>query len=151
MSLAGIPEAHPLENQKLASNPNSAVDPDLKPEDRPTTSVLIELVPGENGVYKVANAGASGGVQLSDTELALVEQFRKSQEDAAAKAAADSEAEAAKTTVPAASISPEEQQELDDWKAFQAFKANASAPVEQTGASVPAAGEEEYKVPGGDA
>lgn len=124
--------AHPLENQRSASIPHPDIDPDLKPEDRPTTALLIELVPGENGVYKVASTQA-GGVQLSDTELALVQAFRDSETQKATDASTAAAEEAAKTTVPAASISDAEQQQLDDYKAFQAWQANKSAPVDQTG------------------
>lgn len=141
-------QAHPLENQKLASIPAEGVDTALKPEDRPTTQLVIEMVPGENGAYKVSSQ-AQGGVALSDKELALVQAFRD-QEAAAEKAATQAQAdEAAKTVVPAASLSDAEKTELDDFNAFQAWKANREAPVEQTGAASADAGSEEYKVPGG--
>lgn len=139
--------AHPLENQTLAAVPHDSVNPDLKPEDRPTTALVIDLVPGENGVYKVASQ-AAGGVQLSDTELALVEQFRKSQADAEAAKAAEAEAEANKTEVPSASLSDAEKQELQDYKAYQAWKANQQAPVEQTGQAT-GDGSEDYVPPTG--
>jgi hypothetical protein len=138
--------AHPLENQKSAAIPAVGVDPELKPEDRPTTALVIDLVPGENGVYKVASQ-AAGGVQLSDTELALVEQFRQSQIEADAKAKAASEADAAKTEVPAASLSEAEQSELTDYQQFQAWKNMQAEQVKQTGQGT-GTGTEEYVAPG---
>lgn len=138
--------AHPLENQTLAAIPHDSVDPEVKAEDRPTTAVVIELVPGENGVYKVATQ-SQGGVQLSDTEMALVDAYRaKVQEEEAAKAEAANAPQTDTTSPVKETLTDEEQKQLDDYNAFQAWKANQAAPVQQTGATT-GDGTEDYTGP----